>query len=75
MNIKRPTLLGAALVRFVRLSCSSAGRSGWSWRALLAVQLWVATHRELALPDFALRAIERRLAASRSHGPFRPGGV
>ena len=31
---------------------------------LLAVQLWIATHRELALPDFALRAVERRLAAS-----------
>ena len=28
------------------------------------MQVWVATHRELALPDFALRAIEHRLAAS-----------
>ena len=41
---------------------------GWAaWLALgalLALQLWVATHRELPLPDFALRALERRLAAS-----------
>jgi hypothetical protein len=32
--------------------------------ALLALQIWTAFHRELALPDFALHAIERRLAAS-----------
>jgi hypothetical protein len=32
--------------------------------ALLALQIWTAVHRELALPDFALHALERRLAAS-----------
>jgi hypothetical protein len=38
---------------------------GWLALALLlAVQVWVATRRELTLPDFALRAVERRLAAS-----------
>ena len=63
MTIQRPTLpilrwCGSCLVL---LLCWAAwlGLAG-----LLAVQLWVATHRELALPDFALRAVERRLAAS-----------
>ncbi len=46
---------------------------------LLAVQLWIATRRELALPDFALRAVERRLAASQvtahfGHAVFDPTG-
>jgi AsmA-like C-terminal region len=37
------------------------------WLALVAalgLQVWVVTRRELELPDFALRAFERRLAAS-----------
>ncbi len=37
------------------------------WLVLIAgigFQLWIITRRELSLPDFALRAIERRLAAS-----------
>jgi len=37
------------------------------WLGLIAglgLQVWVVTRRELELPDFALRAIERRLAAS-----------
>jgi hypothetical protein len=37
---------------------------------LLAVQVWVATRRELTLPDFALRAVERRLAASQVTAHF-----
>jgi hypothetical protein len=37
---------------------------------LLAAQLWIATHRELTLPDFALRAIESRLAASQVTARF-----
>ncbi len=37
---------------------------------LLLLQIWVATHRELPLPDFALRALERRLAASDASARF-----
>lgn len=37
---------------------------------LLAVQVWIATHRELPLPDFALRAVEQRLAASKVSARF-----
>ncbi len=32
--------------------------------AALGLQIWILARRELELPDFALRAIERRLAAS-----------
>ena len=32
--------------------------------ALLALQVWTVLHRELTLPNFALHALERRLAAS-----------
>jgi hypothetical protein len=32
--------------------------------AVLALQIWTAVHRELALPEFALHVLERRLAAS-----------
>ncbi len=38
--------------------------------ALLVTQLWIATHRELMLPDFALRALERRLAESQVTARF-----
>lgn len=37
---------------------------------LLALQVWVATQRELPLPDFALRAVESRLAASHVSARF-----
>ena len=38
--------------------------------ALLVLQIWVATRRELTLPDFALRALEHRLAASQVTARF-----
>ena len=63
MSIKRPTMLA---LRW----CGSCVALLFCWAAwlvlagLLALQLWVATRRELTLPDFALRAIEHRLAAS-----------
>jgi len=50
--------------------CTSAALLVASWVvwlvliAGLGLQVWVVTRRELELPDFALRAIERRLAAS-----------
>ncbi len=37
---------------------------------LLAAQIWIATHRELPLPDFALRYVEKRLAASNVSARF-----
>jgi len=63
MNLKQPML-------FALRWCGSCVLLIICWAvwlalsALLAVQIWIATHRELALPDFALRALERRLAAS-----------
>ena len=46
---------------------------------LLTVQIWIATHRELALPDFVLQAMEDHLAASGvtarfGRGVFDPTG-
>jgi hypothetical protein len=38
--------------------------------ALLVAQIWIVTHRELALPGFALRALEHRLAASQVTARF-----
>ena len=38
--------------------------------ALLILQVWIATRRELALPDFALRALEHRLEASQVTARF-----
>ena len=38
-----------------------------TWLVLIAglgLQIWIVARRELELPDFALRAFERRLAAS-----------
>lgn len=69
MNLKRPTLFalhwcGSSLLL---LLCWAA----WlALSALLVAQIWIATRRELALPDFVLRAIEHRLAASQVTARF-----
>lgn len=69
MNLKRSTLFalhwcGSSLLLLV---CWAA----WlALSALLVAQIWIATRRELALPDFALRAIEHRLAASQVTARF-----
>jgi len=63
MNTKRTTML---VLRWCG-SCTLLIACWALWlglAALLAVQVWVATHRELALPGFVLRAFERRLAES-----------
>ena len=63
MNLKRP-------VMFALHWCGSCALLLFVWAvwlilaAGLGLQVWIVTHRELSLPDFALRAIERRLAAS-----------
>ena len=63
MNLKRSTL-------FALHWCGSCAVLVFLWTvwllliAGLGLQVWIATHREISLPDFALRAIERRLAAS-----------
>jgi hypothetical protein len=63
MSLKRPVL-------FALRWCGSCVLLILCWTvwlalaALLTVQIWIATHRELALPDFVLRAMEDRLAAS-----------
>ena len=63
MNLKQPVL-------FALRWCGSCVLLILCWTVwlalavLLAVQIWVATHRELALPDFVLSAMEDRLAAS-----------
>jgi len=45
--------------------------AGWlTLAALLAVEVWIATHRELAVPAFALHALERRLADSQITARF-----
>ena len=57
-------------IRFALHWCGSSALLLLYWlawlvlSALLALQIWTALHRELALPDFALHALERRLAAS-----------
>ena len=69
MSLKRPAL---SILRWCG-SCLCLLLYWAVWLALggvLALQLWVATHRELALPDFALRAVERRLAASQVTARF-----
>ena len=63
MSLKRPVL-------FALRWCGSCVLLILCWTvwlalaALLAVQIWIATHRELALPDFVLRAMEDRIATS-----------
>ena len=63
MNLKRSVLVALR-------ACGSCALRVFLWvvwlvlLAGLGLQLWIATHRELSLPDFALRVIERRLAAS-----------
>ncbi len=69
MNPKRPTLL---VLRWCG-SCSLLIVCWAVWlglATLLLTQVWVATHRELVLPGFALRAIERRLAESQITARF-----
>ncbi len=63
MNLKRPT-------SYALHWCGSCGLLLLCWGLwlvlglLLGLQVWIATHHELTLPDFALQAVERRLAAS-----------
>jgi hypothetical protein len=63
MNLKRAVL-------FALRWCGSCALTVFLWAVWLMLvagigfQVWIVTHRELSLPDFALRAIERRLAAS-----------
>jgi hypothetical protein len=69
MNVKRSTL-------FALQWCGSSLLLLLCWvawlalSALLVAQIWIVTRRELALPDFALRAIEHRLAASQVTARF-----
>ena len=55
---------------FVLRACGSGALLLATWTlwlvllVLLGLQTWIITHRELEIPDFALRALERRLAAS-----------
>ena len=57
-------------IRFALHWCGSSALLLLCWgtwlalSALLALQIWTIIHRELVLPDFALHALERRLAAS-----------
>ena len=68
--------------RFVH-SCLRSARTVGSWAAtgalwslwlglaaLLAVQIYLASNRQLELPGFAVREIEERLAASGMHAEF-----
>ena len=57
-------------MRFALRSCGSSALLIVCWMiwllliAGLGLQVWIVARRELELPDFALRAFERRLAAS-----------
>lgn len=63
MNFKRSMLFA---LRWCG-SCALLVACWVAWLVLIAglgLQVWIVAHRELELPDFALRALERRLADS-----------